>query len=153
MLFKKSEPAVTVTEISLKKHYAFMYENFIVSNQGKLFLLLEQIDDVIDGLEFDFFIYKYGYPNDEVSHPLTKYGLGFYGVFKVSNSPWIIELRDNNRQHPRHTDSMFEKYEHYAIKFQDVTVEVICTKMQEVQLTKTELLNFLDEQLSCIVKK
>jgi hypothetical protein len=152
MLFKKDNPTVSVTEISLKKDYEFMYENFIVSSQQKLFLLLEQADDLIDTLQFDFLIYKYGYPNDEVSHPLSKYGLGSYGLFQVTNSPWITELRDNNRQHHRHTDNSFDDYKHYVAKFKDVTVEVICTNMNEIQLTKSELLVFLDEQISHLVK-
>lgn len=152
MLFKKDNPKTIVTEISLKKDYAFMYENFIVSSQKKLFLLLEQADDLIDTLQFDFLMYKYGYPNDEVSHPLSKYGLGSYGLFQVANSPWVIELRDNNRQHLRHSDSSFVDYKHYVAKFKDVTVEVICTNMQEIQLTKSELLVFLDEQISYLIK-
>lgn len=97
MLFKKDSTAVSVTEVSVSKDYAFMYENFIVSSQQKLFLLLEQTDSVIDSLQFDFLIYKYSYPNDEVSHPLSKYGLGSYGLFEVTNSPWVTELKDNNR--------------------------------------------------------
>ena len=112
----------------------------------------EQADDLIDTLQFDFLIYKYGYPNDEVSHPLSKYGLGSYGLFQVTNSPWVTELRDNNRQHYRHTDSSFDDYKHYVAKFKDVTVEIICTNMQEIQLTKSELLVFLDEQISYLVK-
>ena len=129
-----------------------MYENCIVSSQQKLLLLLEQADDIIDTLQFDFLIYKYGYPNDEVSHPLSKYGLGSYGLFQVANSPWVTELRDNNRQHHRHTDSSFDDYKHYVAKFKDVTVEVICTSMNEIQLTKSELLVFLDEQIKYLVK-
>ena len=129
-----------------------MYENFIVSSQQKLFLLLEQADNIIDTLQFDFLIYKYGYPNDEVSHPFSKYGLGSYGLFQVINSPWVTELRDNNRQHHRHTDSSFEDYKHFIAKFKDVTVEILCTKMEETQLTKSELLIFIDEQIGYIVK-
>jgi hypothetical protein len=152
MFIKKDDPAISVKEISLKKHYAFMYENLIVSSQQKLFLLLEQVDDMIDTLEFDFLIYKYGYPNDEVDHPLSKFGLGSYGLFQVHNSPWVEELKDNNRQHARHTDSSFDQYEHYVARFKDVTVEVICTSMKEIQLTKSELLVFLDEQISYLSK-
>jgi hypothetical protein len=151
MLFKKDNPTISVTEISLKKDYAFMYENFIVSSQQKVFLLLEQTDNIIDALQFDFLIYKYGYPNDEVSHPLSKYGLGSYGLFQVVNSPWVTELRDNNRQHHRHTESSFEGYKHYIAKFKDVTIEIICTKMEEKQLAKSELLGFIDEQIGHIV--
>ena len=141
-----------MTEVKLSKDYGFMYENFIVSSQHKLILLLEQTDNVIDTLQFDSLIYKYGYPNDEVSHPLSEYGLGYYGLFQVANSPWVVELRDNNRQHHRHIDGSFDKYKHYVAKFKDVTVEVICTNMKEIQLTKSELLVFLDEQISYLIK-
>lgn len=152
MLFKKDYTTIKVTEVSLSKDYAFMYENFIVSSQQKLILLLEQTDNLIDVLQFDSLVYKYGYPNDEVSHPLSKYGLGTYGLFNVTNSPWVTELRDHNRQHSRHTDSSFDNYQHYIAKFKDVTVEIICTKMEEIQLTKSELLTFIDEQISNIKK-
>ena len=147
MLFKKDSIAISVTEVSLSKDYAFMYENFTIASQQKLFLLLEQTDGLIDSLQFDFLIYKYGYPNDEVSHPLSKYGLGSYGLFQVFNSPWVTELRDNNKQHHRHTDSSFDNYKHYIAKFKDVTVEVICTEMKERQLTKSELFAFLNEEI------
>ncbi len=147
MLFKKDN-TVTVTEVSLKNDYAFMYENFVVASQQKLYLLLEQNDDIIDALQFVALIYKYGYPNDEVSHPYTKFGLGSYKLFKVDNSPWVTELKENNRQHDRHTDSSFDNYKHYIAKFKDVTVEVICTHMEEVQLTKAQLLVFIDEQIN-----
>lgn len=152
MPFEKNNPTITVTEISLKKDYAFMYENFVVSSQQKLFLLLEQVDDVIDTLQFDFLIYKYGYPNDEVSHPLSKFGVGSYGLFQVNNSPWVTELRNNNRQHHRQTDTSFDDYKHYVAKFKDVTIEVVCTKMEEIQLTKQELLRVIDDEISYLVK-
>ena len=150
MLFKKDTATISVTEVTLQKDYAFMYENFVVSSQHKLFLLLEQHDDKIDVLQFDFLIYKYGYPNDEVSHPLSKHGLGFYGLFIVNNSPWVTEIRDNNRQHERHTDKSFENFKHYIAKFKDVTVEIVCTNYVETQLTKVELLTFVDEQINLL---
>ncbi len=152
MLFKKDKSTISVTKVKLSKDYAFMYENFVVSSQHKLLLLLEQTDDVIDTLQFDPLVYKYGYPNDEVSHPLSQYGLGSYGLFQVINSPWVTELRDNNRQHDRHTDNSFSNYKHYVAKFKDVTLEVISTDIQEVQLTKSELHYFLEEQIDYLLK-
>lgn len=149
MIFKKKD-VITVTGVSLKKKYAFKYENFIVASQQKLYLLLEQNENVIDALKFDASIYKYGYPNDELSHPYEKYGLGSYGLFKVENSPWVTELKEANRQHYRHADSMFDNDIHYVATFKDVTLEVICTRMEEVQLTKAELLDFVDEQIKCL---
>ena len=127
-----------------------MYENFVVSSQQKLLLLLEKTDNIIEALQFDFLIYKYGYPNDEVSHPLSKYGLGFYGFYKVNNSPWITELRENNSQHQRHTDSSFDNYKHYIAKFKDVTVEVICSRMEETQLTQAQLLTFVEKEIKSL---
>jgi hypothetical protein len=146
-MFFKEDNTVTVTEVSLKKDYAFMYENFIVASQQKLYLLLEQNDDLIDALQFDPIIYKYGYPNDEVNHPYTRFGLGSYGLFELNNSPWLTELKENNRQHHSHSDNLFENYKHYIARFKDVTVEVICTQMEEVQLTKSKLFAFLEEQI------
>ncbi|GEM_PF-1694244 len=148
MLFKKDKPAVTVTEVSLKKRYKFMYENFIVSSQQNLFLLLEKNDDKIDAIEFNFSIYKYGYPNDEIGHPLSQYGLGFYGIYIVHNSPWIEELRSLNSAHPRHDDSSYENRKHYVVKFKDVTLEVICHDMKEIQLSKEDLSAFVNTELS-----
>jgi len=149
MLFKKDK-TIIVTEVSLQKDYTFMYENFIVSSQQNLFLLLEENDKKIDALQFDFKVYKYGYPNDEVGHPLQKHGLGFYGLYEVSNSDWIKELRDNNRQHPMHNDAWYDNYKHYIAKFKDVTLEVICTTMKEVQLTKEQLFAFLEEEINSL---
>lgn len=151
MLFKKDNPTITVTEVMLKKKYSFMYENFVVSSQQKLLLLLERTDKSIDALQFDFLIYKYGYPNDEVSHPLSKYGLGFYGLYKVNNSPWLTELLENNRQHQRHIEGSFDNYKHYIAKLKDVTVEVICSRMEEKQLTQTELLTFIQNEINSLV--
>lgn len=78
-----------VREVTLKKEYRFMYENFIVSSQQNLYLLLEEDNEIIDALKFNFLIYKFGYPNDEVleSHPMYKFGLSFYGLYEVINSP------------------------------------------------------------------
>lgn len=147
MFFKKKNPAVQVNAVSLNKDYAFMYENFIISGQRDLYLLLEQTDDVIDLLHFEFLVYKYGYPNDEVSHPLSDQGLYAYGLYEVMHSPWITELKDHNRQHHRHTDSSFQNYKHYIARFKDVTLEVICTQMDERKITKAELLKIIDAQI------
>ena len=86
-MLKEDQAEITLTEVSLNKDYQFMYEGFVVSSQQTLFLLLTQKYDKIDALKFDFLLYKYGYPNDEASHPLAIYGLRSYGLFKVDNSP------------------------------------------------------------------
>ena len=145
---EKDSLLIEVNEVRLKEDYPFMYENFIVSSQQKLILLLQQSDNVFHTLQFDFLTYKYGYPNDEVSHPFTKYGLGFYGFFEVSNSPWVAEIIFNNSLHPNHSESLFSNIKHYIAKFKDVTLEVICSKYEERQLTKLELVALIDEQIS-----
>ncbi len=150
MLFRKNKSKVSVSEIRLQKDYAFMYENFVFSSQQKLYLILEKTDDNIYALQFNFLIYKYGYPNDEISHPLSKYGLGNYGIFKVDNSPWLAEIINTNRQHPRHSDNMYAGVEHYIVNFKDVTLEVLCRKMEEVQITKAYFLELLEEQIKFI---
>lgn len=152
MLFKKGKHGIDIKEVKLKKEYAFMYENFVVSSQQVLYVLLEESNDKIDALKFDVVIYKYGYPNDEVSHPLSRFGLGPYGFYEVINSEWIKEIRNNNRSHPRHADSLFERDKHYVARFKDVTVEIICSKFEEVQLAKEDLISFVTEQTSYLKK-
>jgi hypothetical protein len=141
-----------VNEIKLKKDYQFMYENFLISSQSDLYLLLEESGGLIDALRFNFLIYKYGYPNDEAmaAHPMSKYGLGFYGLYEVFNSPWIVEIRNSNRIHPRHIDKMYNDYKHYIARFKDVTLDVICLKMEELQLTKGQLIEILNKEIGFI---
>lgn len=150
MLFRKNKSTVSVSEVRLQKDYVFMYENFVFSSQQKLYLILEKTDDNIYALKFNFLIYKYGYPNDEISHPLSKYGLGIYGIFKINNSPWLAEIINTNRQHPRHSDNMYAGVQHYIFNFKDVTLEVLCRKMEEVQITKAYFLELLEEQIKFI---
>ena len=56
-----------VVEVVLRKNYRFMYENFVIATQGDLYLLLEKSGGMVDALKFDFSIFKYGSPNDEVA--------------------------------------------------------------------------------------
>jgi len=140
----------SVKEISLKKEYKFMYENFVISSQRELYLLLARNNDIVDALKFEFKIYKFGYPNDEAlgAHPMAKFGLGFYGFFEVKNSPWIDELRNLNRAaHERHTDSMYSNYRHYIARFKDVTLDVISRPFEEVQLTSDDIFKLVKQQL------
>jgi len=150
MLWKKDQQQILVSEIKLSREYQFMYENFVVSSQRRLLLLLEKEQDIIHCLSFDFKIYKYGYPNDEVGHPMMKYGLGFYGLFKVENSPWIEELLAANSGHPHHSDSNYNKYKHYIAKFKDVTLEVVADDAKEIQLPASEIMAFVNKEMACL---
>ncbi len=136
-----------VIEIELAKHFRFMYSNFVISSQQKLYLLLAQKDNNVDVLEFDFSVYKYGYPNDEVGHPLIKYGLGTYGFYEVQNSKWIEKLRINNSSHHSHSDDMFKTKKHYVVKFKDVTLEVIANNYELKTLPKSFFTALLNNQL------
>jgi len=135
-----------VIEIELEKHFRFMYSNFVISSQQQLYLLLALKEYDIDVLVFDFSVYKYGYPNDEVGHPLMKYGLGIYGFYEVLNSKWVEKLRINNSFHCRHSDEIFNKKKHYVAKFKDVTLEVISYNYELKTLSKSFFSNMLNEQ-------
>jgi hypothetical protein len=127
-----------------------MYENFLVSTQHETYLLLERADDLVHGIKFDSSNIKYGGPNDEAraGHPLSKHGLGYYGLFEVKNSPWIKEALAANRIHPRHSDAMFEDQRHFVACFKDVMFEVRCRKMEEVSLSSSQVLELVSNQLS-----
>lgn len=145
-----AEPTPKVVEITLKKHYDFMYENFVVATQHDVYLLLEKHGETVDILRFDSANLKYGSPNDEArgGHPLARYGLGFYGLFEVQNSPWIKEMMLANRVHPSHSDSMFEGRKHYIACFKDVMLEVVCRSFAEIQISMTEFFSLVNEQLA-----
>lgn len=143
------EMATTVVEITLRKHYRFMYENFVIATQGSIYLLLERSGELVDVLKFDGSTLKYGSPNDEArgDHPLMAHGLGFYGLFEVSHSPWIRELMTANRVHPSHQDSHYSDLKHYVACFKDVMLEVVCRQMQEVQMPVSEVHALVSKQL------
>lgn len=138
-----------IVELPLSQKYKIMYENFVVATQDDVYLLLEKKGDDIAMLHFDSPHMKYGRPNDEArgGHPLCKYGLGFYGFFKVENSPWIREQMIANRVHDRHTDSLFDGYKHYIVCFKDVMLEVTCRSYEEKQMSMTDFFTLVNKQL------
>lgn len=128
-------------KIELNKKFRFLYSNFVISSQTKLHLILTKRENILDVIEFDLFsVYKFGYPNDEVSHPLTKYGLGNYGFFEVQNSEWIEQLRKNNSSHSSHSDSTYNDLKHFIAKFKDVTLEVIAGDFELKTIKQDELI-------------
>lgn len=139
--------APIVSEEKISKSYKFMYENFVISTQHYLYLLLRKDEEGIRCIKFASSIYKYGYPNDEVGHPLMEHGLGIYGFYHVENSAWIAEIRDQNRSHHRDSDSLHEGKKHYVARFKDVTLEVIATKYEEICLTQHELFAIIEQEL------
>jgi hypothetical protein len=143
------EATPSVVEVPLRKAYRFMYENFVVSTQHDLYLLLAKTGDTVDALKFDFTIFKYGSPNDEArgGHQLFAHGLGFYGLYEVTNSPWINELMKANRIHPMHQDGFFSDMKHYVACFKDVMLEIVCDEMHEVRMSVDEVLGLVSKEL------
>jgi hypothetical protein len=69
-----------------------------------------------------------GTPNDEArsGHPLWRHGLrDSLWAGEVANSPWIADLEQRDRVHPRHDPSRFEGLRHFILKFHDSTFEAI----------------------------
>lgn len=152
MFLRNKKPFVR--EIKLKKEYPFMYEGFMIVTQNILYLLVEQKAGLTDALSFQFAIFKFGHPNDEVlgAHPMAKYGLGYYGIFEVLNSPWIEELKIGNRIHPSHSDSMFDDYKHFIITYKDNTLDVISREMKEIVLTTEQISSIVFEQIGYLAE-
>lgn len=138
-----------INEVRLSRIYRFMYENFVIATQGQTFLLMERDGDQVRAIKFDSSNIRYGAPNDEArgGHPLAKYGLGFYGLFEVKNSPWIKESIAANRNHPRHSDSLFADQRHFVACFKDVMFEVQCKTLEEVTLTSLQISALITDQI------
>lgn len=70
-------------------------------------------------------ITKFGYPNDEAlsGHPLFEAGLSCYGIFEVFNSPWIEDVRIQNRK--SFPDFEFKGLRHFIFTFHDSTFECL----------------------------
>ncbi len=143
-----------ICEVVLKKHYRFMYENFVISTQHDSYLLLDSDGKKINALKFHSSNIKYGGPNDEArgAHPLSKYGAMTYGLYEVKNSPWIKEQMEGNRIHPSHSDSMFDGMQHYNACFKDVVFEVTCRSWEEITLTNEEITGLVHNELSQLVE-
>ena len=141
--------ASSIKEIRLKKNYSFMYENFVLSSQNEVFLLLESDEQQVSILKFSSTtVYKFGYPNDEVSHPLENSGLGSYGFYEVSNSGWLKEIIKINQHHHRHSDEMFFRDKHFIAKFKDVTFEIIAINFEEVTMSVAQLLDLVKKEIT-----
>ena len=137
-----------VREVKLSKEYKFMYENFIFSTQSTLYLLLEENNSVIDALTFSkSLLHKYGHPNDELEHPLSKYGLGVYGLFEVDNSEWIAEIKRKGMSHPKYFDGLYNNTKHYVARFKDVTLEVLSADYKLMQINKADFINIINKEI------
>lgn len=75
---------------------------------------------------------RFGYSNDEAlpGHPLSKRGLGYYGIYEVLNSSWILELQRQNRDAFPNTDwPAGPPVHHFVATFHDDTFECIALRL------------------------
>ncbi|MBO9647284.1 MAG: hypothetical protein J7605_02140 [Variovorax sp.] len=75
--------------------------------------------------------FRLGSPNDEAlgGHPLAKFGLKYYSVHRVENSPWIADMERQNSVHPRHDKTRFlASKTHYIFTFQDSMLECVASE-------------------------
>lgn len=79
---------------------------------------------------------KWGPPNDEAldGHPHYEAGLGYYGVFEVTDSDWVMELERQNSVHSKHVPGLFSGYRHFIVTFKDSTLEFLA-KEPDFRLT------------------
>jgi hypothetical protein len=138
-------------EIKLKRDYKFMYEGFIISTQHETYLFLDTEAEITYGLKFNpSYIHKFGYPNAEVlgAHELYKFGLPFYSICEVLNSPWIQRLKENNKIHPGHNDNLYKDRRHFIITMEDNTFEIVCKEITEIALNTKEINSLLTKEIS-----
>lgn len=123
-----------------------MYENFVVSTQHALYLLLEKKGGRVSALKFDFLYFKYGTPNDEGigSHPMAKFGLGFYDLFLVKESSWIAELSQQRKGNTAW--DLYRGCDHYIATFKDVTLDVVSRGFEEITMSMEELLDLITKE-------
>ncbi|WP_374538833.1 hypothetical protein [Chitinimonas taiwanensis] len=106
----------------------------VFATETQLFLRYSTADDETAVIQFPLVkTFQFGSPNDEAlgGHPLTKFGLKYYRVHRIVNSPWIAELEQRNSIHPRHDKERFLKdIVHYVFTFQDSTLECVVNEGQ-----------------------
>lgn len=89
----------------------------------------------------------FGYPNDEglVSHPLEKYGLGYYDLQEVYESPSIEQFIEMLKvTYSPETD--FSGLRHFIWVFHDETFETICSGFKVLSGDEAERLDSLTNQ-------
>lgn len=142
--------ATAFTKIDLGEDIRFMYENFIVSTQHTLYLVLEHRGEDIICLKFDFLQFQYGYPNDEAPH---RYDVSGYGLFEVHHSPLIASLERQNRTHSRHDRSHYNNYRHFVVRFKDVSLDVVGKAYSIEILSSAEFDALLKRELEFVSKE
>ena len=81
-------------------------------------------------------VYKFGYPNNEVSH-YTNVAKAIEAedlvLYKLKDTEWIKSIIKLNSNHPKHSDKLFESFYHFLIFFEDNTFECLATDYKIIQ--------------------
>jgi hypothetical protein len=72
---------------------------------------------------------SYGLPNDEAldQHPLYSCGLGFYGVYRIENSTWKMQMQDRGARRDKPPPPVWSGVTHYVVTMHDATFECLAT--------------------------
>ncbi len=109
-------------------------EAVLFASETQLFLRYFTSQDETAVIQFPLVkTFQFGSPNDEAigGHPLSPFGLKFYSVHRIENSPWVAELERRNAVHPRHDKDRFLKDAvHYVFTFQDSMLECVVNEGQ-----------------------
>ena len=73
----------------------------------------------------------FGYPNDEAlpGHPLYERGLGYYGLYEVTESSWLAQLRKQNQTAFPDVQWPSGPIRHFVVTFHDETFECLAPEM------------------------
>jgi hypothetical protein len=127
-------PSPTVVLLDLWPQPSTSSEAVVFATETQLFLRYSTDNDKTAIIQFPLVrIFQFGSPNDEAlgGHPLAQFGLKYYQVHRIDNSPWIAELERRNSIHPRHDKELFLKnVVHYVFTFQDSTLECVVSEGQ-----------------------
>jgi hypothetical protein len=109
-------------------------EAIVLATETQLFLRYATAENETAVIHFPLVkTFQFGSPNDEAlgGHPLAKFGLKYYQVHRIKNSPLIAELEKRNSVHPRHLKERFlQDAVHYVFTFQDSTLECVVNEGQ-----------------------
>lgn len=109
-------------------------EAVLFASETQLFVRYFTSEDEVAVIQFPLVkTFQFGAPNAEAlaGHPLSPFGLRFYSVHRIENSPWIAELERRNAVHSSHDKVGFLKDAvHYVFTFQDSTLECVVNEGQ-----------------------
>jgi len=120
-----------IAQNNLKNISKRIYDCEIYSNNRELKLSFP--DFVISS---NTLIYKFGFPNNEVSH-YTDISMAInaeeFLLYTLKETDWLENILKLNSNHPRHTNKLFESYSHFLLFLEDDTFECIATDFNIIQ--------------------